>query len=251
MYAWKCWRETRAVFFLFLILALAFVGFMDAAGLSKTAQTVRSSEHPGEQAVAAREFLVPITLGIVYAIAISGACLLGAKSAGGELDAGTAEFLFTRPEKRAVMSWTHWGVCAAEIAGIIFVPVMLQMLVLSGAGIPKMWSLAAATPVFLFASLPILGISTLMTAVRRSANSGLIFALGIVLGYTFLGTVLRRMWNIELPDFSSPIVGWLTGVAVQHPQDHVVFPWAAALRVLVLAVTLPVAAQFVLKRAEV
>jgi len=251
MYAWKCWRETRARFFVFLILAVAGVVFMDAAALSTDRHVaVNTAQASGGQS-AARDFMIPITLGIVYALASTCACLLGASAAGGEIDAGTADFLWTRPRRRSAMNWTHWSVCVAEIAAVIFIPTMLQMAVLTGAGIAKTWSLAAATPVFVFAALPILGVTTLMTALRRSANGGLIFGLGIVLGYSGVSSFLQRFWDISLPDISSAMVGWLSGVGMARPESQVIFPWAAAIRILVLAVAFPLAAQYVLKKAEV
>jgi ABC-type transport system involved in multi-copper enzyme maturation permease subunit len=257
MYAWKCWRETRARFFVFLILAVAGVVFMDAAALSTDRHVAVNTAHAsGEQSAAIRDFLIPITLGIVYAIAATCACLLGAAAPGGEIDAGTADFLWTRPLRRSTMNWMHWGICVAEIAGVIFIPTMLQLAVLTAAGgVAKTWSLAVATPVFVFAALPILGVTILMTALRRSANGGLIFGLGIILGYSFLGSVLRRYWEISLPDVSSAFVGWLSSVGMARQDAYigppVAFPWGAAVRVFVLAVGLPLAAQYVLKKAEV
>jgi ABC-type transport system involved in multi-copper enzyme maturation permease subunit len=251
MYAWKCWRETRARFFACLILILVGIAFVDGSSLANEPRGWLGKPFSNMYAQESM-FLIPITLAIVAGITFACACLLGATGSGGEVDAGTAEYLWTRPRQRSVLSWTHWGICVAELAALVFITMALQVEFLAiVAGGSEARVLLLATPVFVFAALPILGVVLLMTAVRRSANGGLIFGAGIALGYVFFAVMLQIYWGVSLPGLSTALAAWLTNFAISPASVSVAFPWGAALRVAVLAIAFPLAAQSVLERAEV
>jgi ABC-type transport system involved in multi-copper enzyme maturation permease subunit len=257
MYAWKCWRETRARFFACLILILVSIGFVDGSTMVSEYRAGHIASKGtfnwiGNMYAEEHIFLIPITLAIVGGITFACACLLGATASGGEIEAGTAEYLWTRPRRRKAMSWTHWGVCVAELGALVFITTALQTAFLAiVADGSEARALLLATPVFVFAALPILGIVVLMTAVRRSANGGLIFGGGIVLGYVFCAVMLEIFWQVRTPGLSSALAEWLAHFAVSPASATVAFPWGVALRVGLLAAAFPVAAQYVLKRTEI
>jgi ABC-type transport system involved in multi-copper enzyme maturation permease subunit len=250
MYAWKCWRETRARFVILLtaVLSLAAIFVAEVLTPAPHGQFV-ATVSPAVQADLEMHLLVTGVLQITANIAFLAAFFLGATAVGGELDAGTAEYLWTRPRSRASMSWTHWSVCVAELAVIVFIPNCLAAAVVANrTGDWKQWSLLLGAPVFVFAALPILGLTMLMAALRRSAAGSLIFASGILAGYIFIGIMAERYWNFHLPQLSGTLRIWLPGV---HTEGATAFPWGAALRVAALAVVFPLATQYVLKRTEI
>jgi ABC-type transport system involved in multi-copper enzyme maturation permease subunit len=203
------------------------------------------------QVMSERDALTIITLSLVSGITFVLAYLLGATGSGGEIEAGTADYLWTRPRSRGQMNWMHWGVCVGELAVVALIPALISAaIVLSLPGQGNYWILLLAPLLFVFAALPVLGITVLMAAVRRSANGALIFSAGIMLGYEFVVDIIRRFWGWEAPGLSTNIISWLLETA-EGTTHHGAFPWAAALRVGVLAMAFPLAAQYVLKKAEI
>src|SRR5262249_27055049 len=126
--------------------------------------------------------------------------LLGATTSAQEFESGTIEYLWTRPRTRAWYLWTHWSVCLAELAALAAIPLFLVVLALGFlSGYWRKWRLWAAVPVFVVSALPILGLTILMTALRRSASGGQIFTIGISVAYALLLEVLNGRLHLELP----------------------------------------------------
>ena len=98
--------------------------------------------------------------------------------------------------------------------------------------------------------LPVLGLTTLMTALRRSASGGLIYTSGVVVAYAILRQIIIVPLHLNPPTlFAGPLV-WLMNNN-QFGATPIAFPWGSLWRAVFLAAAFPLAAQYLLKRAEV
>jgi len=96
--------------------------------------------------------------------------------------------------------------------------------------------------------LPMLGLTTLMTALRRSAKGGLIYTAGIVSVYLIFRQLITVPLHLNLPPlFAGPVI-WLMNNKPFVPLSA--FPWGALGRAVFLSAAFPLAAQYLLKRAE-
>jgi len=97
--------------------------------------------------------------------------------------------------------------------------------------------------------LPLLGLTTLMTALRRSAGGGLIYTSGVIIVYAILRQIIIVPLHLNPPTlFTGPLV-WLVSNN-QAPFESSAFPWGALWRAVFLAAAFPLTAQYLLKRAE-
>jgi hypothetical protein len=98
--------------------------------------------------------------------------------------------------------------------------------------------------------LPVLGLTRLMTALRRSASGGLIYTSGVVLVYAILRQIIIVPLHLNPPTlFTGPLI-WLVNDN-QFGVTPSAFPWGSLWRAVFLAAAFPLAAQYLLKRAEV
>jgi hypothetical protein len=102
--------------------------------------------------------------------------------------------------------------------------------------------------VMVIVAVPVLGLTTLMTAWRRSGKGGLVFTAAIVAVYMIVRQMVIVPLHLQLPTlFAGPVL-WL----MKNNQAHAsAFPWGPLGRAIFLAAALPLATQYVLKRAEV
>ena len=250
MYAWKCWRETHARFFILLtslsVITLTCVVFpmlwQQRGHLHlNRAVYLHDPQFMVRQVVSELIFSSTILLWTFFA-----GLFLGATTSAREFESGTIEFLWTRPRTRARFLWTHWGVCLAELLALAAIPMLLAEVLLGYlSGYWSEWRLLAAVPMFALTALPILGLTILMTTLRRSAGSGQIFTVAIVIAYLWLMELLSKL--LDYP-FSPGGMFWLK--AYYEPK-HIIFPWGSIERAIVLAIALPLLAQYFLRRAEV
>jgi hypothetical protein len=104
--------------------------------------------------------------------------------------------------------------------------------------------------------LPILGLTTLMTALRRSASGGLIYTAAVISVYVAVRQIITVPLHLNLPPlFAGPLV-WLMNSKQFVPWKGEFpwmgpFPWGSLWRGIFLAAAFPLAAQYLLKRAEV
>jgi hypothetical protein len=96
--------------------------------------------------------------------------------------------------------------------------------------------------------LPMLGLTTAMTAVRRSDKGGLVFSSGIVLVYVVLRQIAVGPLHMNLRPLFSGRIRWLF---LYYTREHMLFPWGSFTTVIVFAIVFPLAAQHLLQRAEV
>ena len=251
MYAWKCWRETRASFFFLLILSAA------PAILATLAPGI--TEQNGWWSFDRREYrynpvlivqsVSTMILSILWGSGFLAGTFLGATSSGSELDPGTAEYLWTRPRPRASFTWTHWGICVAEIILITTIPTYLAAVLLGI--LTGNWNervLLTAPWLLALGGLPMLGLTTAMTAVRRSAKGGLVFSSGIVVVYMMLRQIAVGPLHLNLPPVFLGPVRWLF---LYYTAKPMLFPWGSFATIFLFAIVFPFAAQSLLKRAEV
>lgn len=252
MYAWKCWRETRARFFV-LVIGITIVGVFAvlAPGIDEHNGIWRFdraayTHNPG---VMAETFLIPVLLGVLWGSGFLAGAFLGMTSPGSELDPGTIEYLWTRPRTRASFLWTHWCITAVEVLLVAVVPMYVAVGLLSM--LTGNWHqpiLALAPWLIGLLGLVSLGLTGFMTALRRSASSGLIFTSGIVAAYVILRQIATISLHLNLPPLFMGPVGWLM---TYYTPARMSFPWGSFTRVIVSAIAFPLLAQYVFKRAEV
>jgi len=187
-------------------------------------------------------------------VAVPGGFLLGATAMGTETEHGTAEYLWTRPKTRTSLVWTHWLVCVAELLGVIAIPTVL-ILLFEGIryGVWNYWRLPIAALLEILPGMLFLGLTILMTAIRKSAASGLIFSMGITFGYLGIVFYLSHYTKLLVPGLEMPnLFDWSTQYAGNSIAKLLpAFPWAATVRTGILALGFVFVAERLMKRAEI
>jgi ABC-type transport system involved in multi-copper enzyme maturation permease subunit len=258
MYAWKCWRESRARFFFLLIMftvtALLFT-LMQGLEVRNGWWHFDRSEYlrnPWQT----QQVVFSMMLSVLWCSGFLSAVFLGATASGSEIEPGTIEYLWTRPRTRSSVTWTHWGVCASEMVIVAVVPICLAVALLGA--LTKAWTepgppmrgLLIAPWLMVIVGLPVLGLTTVMTALRRSASGGLIYTSAVIVVYAILRQIIIVPLHLNAPTlFAGPLV-WLVNNN-QFGAPPISFPWGSLVRAVFLAAALPLAAQYLLKRAEV
>jgi ABC-type transport system involved in multi-copper enzyme maturation permease subunit len=251
MYAWKCWRETRARFIFLLTLFVAtalLVTLLPGLKERNGWWYFDRSEFTHDPALMVHLVSLMVLSGL-WGSGILSAVFLGATSSGSEIEPGTIEYLWTRPRTRASLTWTHWGVCLMEILIVAVVPTYLAAALLGT--LTMNWNqplLLVAPCMMVIVGLPMLGLTTLMIALRRSTSGGLLYTAAFVSVYVMLRQIATGPLHLNLPTlFTGPVV-WLMTNNQPYPSA---FPWGSLWRAVFLAAAFPLAAQYLLKRAEV
>jgi len=251
MYAWKCWRESRARFIFLLIMfgatALLFT-LMQGLKVQNGWWHFDRSEYTRDPATMV-QLVSAMVLSVLWCSGFLSAVFLGATASGSEIEPGTIEYLWTRPRTRSSVTWTHWGICVAEMVIVAVVPTYVVAVILGT--LTRNWNLGlllVAPWIMVIVGLPLLGLTTLMTALKRSASGGLIYTSAVVGVYVIVRQIVTVPTHLNLPTlFAGPLV-WL----MTNDQPYAAaFPWGSLGRAVFLAAALPLAAQYLLKRAEV
>jgi ABC-type transport system involved in multi-copper enzyme maturation permease subunit len=247
MYAWKCWRETRARFIVLLMVASAIaILVVLGPGLKERNGWWYFDRHEYTFDPALMVRLVSnMVLSSLWGIGLLSAVFLGVTSSGSEIEPGTIEYLWTRPRTRTSLTWTHWGVCAGEILVVSATPLFLAAALLGALTHDwNQWQLLGAPVLVALVGFPFLGLSILMTTLRRSASGGLIFTAGIL---TLRQVAVGRL-HLQIPPIVGAVVEWLIshGQAVQG-----VFPWTTVVRAVVLSLVFVLLSEYASKRAEI
>jgi len=189
MYLWKCWRNTRAFFFAFLVVGAAA---MPAIGLASRGTDVMRDV--GWSAVSG-------TFGLVTMVTALGLGAIGATHGFAEQ---ATHFLFTKPRSRLYFVWVGW------LVGF------MEMLTIAAASVLTSWATLAFYRIRPF-SAPLLGsidernmvgmlllglfayaLTYSLTAILRNGLKGLGGSMGILTGINALGVLMRVRWNIDL-----------------------------------------------------
>jgi ABC-type transport system involved in multi-copper enzyme maturation permease subunit len=253
MYAWKCWRESRARFFFLLIMfTVTALLFTLEPGLEVQNGWWHFDRNEYiHNPLPTAHVVFSMILSVLWCSGFLSAVFLGATAPGSEIEPGTIEYLWTRPRTRTSVTWTHWRVCVAEMAIVAVVPLYLAAALLGI--LTRYWNfpyLFIAPWMMVIVGLPVLGLTTLMTALRRSASGGLIYTSGVVLVYAILRQIIIVPLHLNPPTlFTGPLI-WLVNDN-QFGVTPSAFPWGSLWRAVFLAAAFPLAAQYLLKRAEV
>ena len=249
MYAWKCWRETRTRFFLFLTLALGLpliVAFFAVFAMTNGDVLSLSRLGSTELRLLTDEIREQV-IGMSGMISLGAGVLLGAMSVGNEFEKETIEYLWTRPRNRAFFTWTHWLICSLELTVILSVGPVLTACLLRGS-LEHNWALLLIPALSTLGGILYLGLTILTTALRRNGGSGFAFAVGTVAFYGFVSETASYYLHISSITWPNvPLTGWQ---AATHLYGHP-FPWSVVLRIAALAVAFVLLAQYRLKHSEV
>ena len=228
MYFWKCWRDTRSFFVVFLIIA---------AIVMPVAAVVSLGSHLVED-FGPSAFLDTFGL-ILMAVALG----LGAIGASHEFAENTAHFLFTKPRSRAYFVWVGWAVGFAELLAVAAINFFAGWATLSHYGKNPLHSTVFG-PIkteqmggILIYGLYIYCLTYALTTVLRNGLRGLAASMAIVVGVPYFAIAVRWRWKINMP-IPTDAMGSLP-LAVSN------IIWILVAMLLVLS------AQFIVERTEI
>ncbi len=239
MYLWKCWRDTRSTFLVFLgsILAVgalgAYVAFDPFGWVAASPREVQNVWSVTSDAfLTTCLFLVPL-LGFVF----------GAIGVGKEFEKGTLPFLLTRPLARHNLVWSSWAVGFAEILLLVIASVLQLRFLHSRLAHPFETRMFRDILIFAVVASVIYGVTFLMTILARSERKGMNLGVATVVGYTGLQLWVAFGFGIELPGFwalYSKLSGSFTPI-----------PWLTLLAWFGVATAFVLVAQLWFQRVEV
>lgn len=228
MYFWKCWRDTRSFFIVFLIIASIVM---------PVAAVVCVGTHLVED-FGTTAFSNTFGL-ILMAVALG----LGSIGAIHEFAENTAHFLFTKPRSRAYFVWVGWAVGFAELLAIATVNFIAGWATLShysknpshSALYGSMNAQAFLDPLVFCLWAYCLTYS--LTVLLRNGLKGLGASMGILFGFPLFAAAIRWRWHIDLPFPPLPIRSLPLAIS------NIIWVLVAMLFVL--------AAQLVVERTEI
>jgi len=227
MYLWKCWRDTRAFFLAFLIVAVAA---MPAIALGCRGTTVMR-----ENGITA----VISTFGLFMMVIPLGLGTIGATH---EFAEQATHFLFTKPRSRQYFLWVGCLVGGIEVLIIAVVNLLVGWATMACYGKPFETALFAPAETRSWVELLLLGLFVYaltysLTAILRNGLKGLGGSMGILTGISAFAVLMRVRWNIQVP------------IPVQKIGS---LPLAASYIVwMAIALLFVYGAQIALKRAEI
>lgn len=269
MYLWKCWRDTRLTFFIYLtICAAAALLWLVGGGFQSRAMAMNVS--PIETL-----WLLFVIGAAVFGAIFAGAIgiTLGSRNIGSDLATGSAQFLLTRPRSRKYFVWAGWGVGIVEILALLGITALVAIAALYLQG-GQVWrnfptsigavplNHSSVTPsdlprlLFAVVRVPLLiasivlttvvmyGLTYLLTVLTRSGQRAIAYTFAVVLAYSIIGSVLARWIGVSLPT----LIFYLA-----DPQARESWHLSPMLQLAlwsICAVAFPLAAQFVLDNAE-
>jgi hypothetical protein len=193
MYFWKCWRDTRSLFVILLIIATVIMPV--AAWVSVGTKLVE-------------EFGTSAFLSTFGLLGMGAALGLGALMASEEFADKTVQFLFSKPRSRRYFLWAAWAVGYAELLLIAMVNLLVGWVTLSHYGNPFhstlfgsiaareiVGSIVGSLILFLYAYC----LTYALTTFLRSGLKGLGASMAIIFGLPFLSIAVRWRWKIDLP----------------------------------------------------
>jgi ABC-type transport system involved in multi-copper enzyme maturation permease subunit len=190
MYIWKCWRDTRAFFLVFLIIA---------ALVMPVAAVVCVGTHLLED-FGTGAFLS--TFALILTLVSLG---LGAIGAIHEFAENTAQFLFTKPRSRRYFVWAGWAVGCVELLAVALVNFVAGCLTLAHYGKHPLRP-ALLGPVrlqdivgALIYGLLVYALTYSLTAILRNGLKGLGASMGITIGIQAIAAAMRVRWNLNVP----------------------------------------------------
>jgi len=231
MYLWKCWRDTRWFFVVFLAIATLPMPMAAFASHGSTAIVDAGS-------LAFQNTFAMVVIAVAYALATI--CAIQ------EFTDKTAHFLFTKPRTRAYFVWVSWMVGFTELLIVGAVNLLAGWRVLAHYGVrafsnayPEKWAevspqhfaVTAVYACFAYA------LTFALVAILRNGLKGLGASLGLLAGMVGIAKGLEMRWKIHLP---------------LPPEQIGHLPLALSECVwVVVALLLVCVAQLVVQRAEI
>jgi ABC-type transport system involved in multi-copper enzyme maturation permease subunit len=248
MYAWKCWRDSRARVIVSLIALPVLCVFVTYINVRFIKDAAFAHAFRPDVAHAWANTSAFVLGGCASLFTLIWALFLGASSLGEEFKEKTAEFLLVRPRQRCYWVWMGWSVGVVELSGTAFATVVATfgaLAYLTGQ-VPSWRPLAIALPLALGGAV-VYGLTCFMTIVARSGQQGLSYGLGILFIHLILPIAVSYYWKIDVPSVLGFMIGaskWIVGIARTFPFGSLVL-WIA------IALAFPFASQLLLERAEV
>ncbi len=231
MYVWKCWRDTRWFFVVFLAIAALPMPMAAFASHGGTAILDAGS-------IAFKNTFAMVVTAVAYALATI--CAIQ------EFTDRTAHFLFTKPRSRGYFVWASWMVGLAEMLTVAAVNLLVGWRVLAHYGVSVFsdayhhtW--AAVSPrdfvgAIVYACFAY-ALTFALAAILRNGLKGLGASLGLLAGIVGVSAEFQMRWKIDLP-FPPRQIGHL-------PLALSECAW------IMLALLFVLAAQLVVERAEI
>ena len=222
MYFWKCWRDTRGSFFIFLGALLAAGAY---GAYVKFDPVGWIAAKPLESRLLWQSLATALLDTTVLTVPLAGGLFLGALGVGFEFEKGTAGFLLTRPRTRRYFLWTSWGLGAAQIVVLVLVGCLFRLAGLGLRPVKGPGDFFRILVAFCTLALFCYTVTYLMTTLARNSRNGTALAIAVFVGYEGLWAWLRFWHGINIPffgdlfkraihpaaDFSfTPVAGWLT-----------------------------------------
>jgi ABC-type transport system involved in multi-copper enzyme maturation permease subunit len=241
MYFWKCWRNTRVSFYVFLFIAVAFAALL-MMGFSMTGAP------PKELFAVAGMLLVFASSTLLSLAGIS----FGATGIGEEFAHKTAVFLLTKPRSIRYFVWTAWTANAVQFLALTGSMVLVGASILSWrCHVPVTGRLLLAFAPGLIMTFLLFGMTYLLGVLHKNGRNGFLSSLGVVLVFPIICSTVEYYWHIHLP---SPTDMYSMGMGdlILHPELASNLPhfWPLVGWSLV-ALAFPFIAQLVLERTEV
>ncbi len=184
MYIWKCWRDTRNLFFVLGIIAAAIMPFA-AISLGRSGLM---------------GFGAPTALAALNFLGMGASLGLGALMASEEFAQDTVSFLFTRPRNRAYFVWMGWVVGCTEFLLIAIINLSVDWATLwhVHAPVPGPVGLERFLKALIF-FLYVYSLTFSLTAVLGSGLKGLGASVAFIFGWPGFALALEVKWKIHFP----------------------------------------------------
>jgi hypothetical protein len=221
MYLWKCWRDTRSFFTVFLVIA--------AAAMPATAAVAVGAHFV--DGFGASAFLPTLHL-LLFAVSLG----LGTLVAIEQFSEATVHFLLTKPRTRAYFVWAAWGVGCAELLAVALANLSTGWLTLGYYGEADTVDTQQVAGILVYAFVAY-ALAYSWTAALRSGLGGIGAAMGTIMAAQASSGAAKALWNVTLPTPPMAIAG------LPAPISDALW--------MILAVLFVAAAQHVVARAEV
>lgn len=245
MYFWKCWRDSRARFLAFTVVAVA-VGIISAwVGIELMGQQVTSmllkNATPGMIRECWMQALSSLMMfgGLVMIVVGSS---FGITGLGEEMELGSGSFLLSRPRRRPYFVWTAAVLGWIEVlafACLLSLATFVWLLYRTGSF--GTWRIFAPIPVFFVTGLLTHGLTQLLAALGRNTRNASSGTLAISLAYLYVSYRLYLVLRIGIPTPAD--------MYVLRPEPGAI-PVGTILAWVGVALLFPLLQQLLLKRVE-
>lgn len=241
MYFWKCWRDTRGVFFVFFgaMIAVAGINRCITADWFGWSSALFATNH-GQAALTADLILRSFTPLIPLA-----GFVIGALGVGVEFQKRTLPFLLTRPRSRRSFLWSSWLAGALEVSFLAILAVWFYAArVRIGDDTPRISWLGGlrAVMALVIIALVIYSLTFCLTVLSKKEQRGTTAAVAVVFSYSAIVTWARVLYGVRLPVF------WELYLGVFDPKYQLSIPLVMGW--LCVAFALVLASQLYFQRSE-